>query len=256
MLKETFVQKSIAPIAIEKREIAPVVHERIRREEVEEIQPVIHREREKTEIHKITQPIHTNQTMGVVTEERSLPAQFTEFRTPAMAPPPAVILPTSETLAAQKVRIEKAPVIIETEKKRIIEEVQPVVYKETVQPHFIKLTQPIYEKIVEGEVYVTQTMPIQFQQGFFQQQKSFIAQPTLLGKNVEVANTFVNTTNAPLGSSNNLFGADKLSWGTPGMGNSWVSNPNNIMANQAVQTTTTSTSAPAAAKHGFFHRKH
>lgn len=43
-------------------EIAPVVHEKIRREEVQEIQPIIHREREKTEIHKLVQPLYTSTT--------------------------------------------------------------------------------------------------------------------------------------------------------------------------------------------------
>jgi hypothetical protein len=110
-------------VIVEKRENAPVVHERIRREEVEEIQPVIHREREKTEVHKITQPIFTNATTGIITEEKSLPAKFTEIRTPSMPVPIAPLLSSTETLAAQKVRIEKAPVVLETQKTKVVEEI-------------------------------------------------------------------------------------------------------------------------------------
>jgi hypothetical protein len=198
---------------MEKREIAPVIQERIRKEEVEEITPVIHREREKTEIHKITQPVHTSSVLNVAIEEGSLPAKFSEMRTPSMLPP-SVPLPRREELCAQKMRVDKPPVLIETERKRVIEEVQPLVYKEVVEPHLIRLTQPIYEKIVEGDVYVTetrpaqvmaaaaavplqttqltqqvQTVPIQYQQPV---QIPIITQTPLVGKNVEIAETFVS----------------------------------------------------------------
>jgi hypothetical protein len=147
-------------VFLERKEVAPVIHERIRREEVEEITPVIHREREKTEIHKVIQPVHTSEVRQVLTEEASLPARFSEMRTPGMVCPPSV-LPRREEMAAQKMRIEKAPVIIETERKKVIEEVTPVVYKDIVEPHITRVTQPIYEKIIEGEVYVSETRPEQ-----------------------------------------------------------------------------------------------
>jgi hypothetical protein len=162
------LNSSVPAVIVEKRENAPVVHERIRREEVEEIQPVIHREREKTEVHKITQPIFTNSTTGIITEERSLPAQYSEFRTPSMPVPMAALPSSTESLAAQKFRIEKAPVVYETQKTKVVEEIQPVVYKEVVQPHITRWTQPIYEHIVEADTYVTETLPARSQ--FYQQQ--------------------------------------------------------------------------------------
>jgi hypothetical protein len=198
----------IAPVIVEKREGIPVIQERIRREEVEEITPVIHREREKTEIHKITQPVHTSSVLGVMTEEVTLPAQFSEMRTPSMLPP-AAILPRREELSAQRMRVEKAPVLIETERKKIIEEVTPVVYKEVVEPHLTRLTQPIYEKIVEGDVFICETRPAQVlptsfatnipvQTTQFVQQTQNIpvqipvqSQIPFYSRNVEVADTFV-----------------------------------------------------------------
>jgi len=166
-------QKQYQQGQVQRRENAPVVHERIRREEVEEIQPVIHREREKTEIHKITQPIQTSATLGVITEEGTLPAQVNpEIRTPGMMSPSAP-LPTREQLAGQRMRVEKPALIIETEKKNIIEEVQPVVFKEVVEPHIIRLTQPIYERIVEGDVYYSETLPTRTEFTQFQQQPQF-----------------------------------------------------------------------------------
>lgn len=167
------IQKQYQQGQVQRREAAPVVHERIRREEVEEIQPVIHREREKTEIHRITQPIQTSSTLGIINEEGTLPAQVNpEIRTPGMMCPSAP-LPTREQLAGQRMRVEKPALIIETEKKNIIEEVQPVVYKEVVEPHIIHLTQPIYERIVEGEVYYNETLPTRTEFTQFQQQPQF-----------------------------------------------------------------------------------
>jgi hypothetical protein len=201
-------QVQIAPVVVEKREGVAVIQERIRREEVEEITPVIHREREKTEIHKITQPVHTSAVLGIMTEEVTLPAQFSEMRTPSMLPP-ASILPRREELSAQKMRIEKAPVVIETERKKIIEEVTPVVYREVVEPHITRLTQPIYEKIVEGDVYISETRPAQVLQTSYStnipvQTTQFVQQTQnvpvqipvqtqlpFYSRNIEVADTFV-----------------------------------------------------------------
>jgi len=201
-------QVQIAPVVVEKREGVPVIQERIRREEVEEITPVIHREREKTEIHKITQPVHTSAILGIMTEEVTLPAQFSEMRTPSMLPP-ASILPRREELSAQKMRIEKAPIVIETERKKIIEEVTPVVYREVVEPHLTRLTQPIYEKIVEGDVYISETRPAQVLQTAYAtnipvQSTQFVQQTQnvpvqipvqtqlpFYSRNIEVADTFV-----------------------------------------------------------------
>jgi len=167
------IQRQFQQGSVQRRESAPVIHERIRREEVEEIQPVIHREREKTEIHKITQPIQTSSTLGIVTEEGTLPAQFVpEIRTPGMMAPPTPI-GTRQEVSGQRMRVEKPALVLETEKRNIIEEVQPVVYKETVEPHIIRLTQPIYERIVEGEVYFNDTLPAtrDFSSSFQQQQQ-------------------------------------------------------------------------------------
>jgi len=212
-------QVQIAPVVLERREAAPVIQERIRREEVEEITPVIHREREKTEIHKVTQPVHTSTVLGVMTESVTLPAKYSEMRTPSMVAP-ATILPRREELAAQKMRIEKAPVVIETERRKVIEEITPVVYKETIEPHLTRLTLPIYEKIVEGDVYINETRPAQIiapstvatntmQSSMIQNvpmQYAVYGTTPVWSRNLEVADTYVKE-GVPLTSGNTgLFG--------------------------------------------------
>jgi len=46
--------------------------------------------------------------------------------------------------------VENAPIVHETIIHKVIEEVQPVIYKEVDRPVLIKETLPIYEKIVEA----------------------------------------------------------------------------------------------------------
>jgi hypothetical protein len=191
---QTIAQTTVPITTVQHVEAAPIIHETIRREEVEEIQPVIHREREKTEIRKITQPIQTKETKGVTTTEVTLPVEVkAEVRMPVSEPPQLAVLPG---VAHEQTRttVQKPPVVIETVKQKIVEEVTPVVYKQTVEPHVIKITQPIYEKIVEGPVYVNQafsTVPLNQQsqqiiqeqqqsvQGLQQQQQTTIQQTSI-----------------------------------------------------------------------------
>jgi hypothetical protein len=91
------------------------------------------------------------------------PAQYLEKQLPAEVLPtvtrgtyvPSPLEPnTTEFADIERMKIEKTPIVVETEKKKIIEEVQPVIYKETVQPTIIRETKPIYEKIIEAPVIV------------------------------------------------------------------------------------------------------
>jgi len=134
-----------------------VVHERIRREEVEEIQPVIHREHERVEVHQITQPLYEGQIQPPQIVTGQLPSEVRETVTRGVYVPPALPKGTREFEGVHRVAIEKPPIIMETEKKRIIEEVQPVLYKEVVQPAIIQETRPIYEKIIEAPTIVRET---------------------------------------------------------------------------------------------------
>jgi len=57
---------------------------------------------------------------------------------------------TREVTATMSQTVTNAPIIHETITHRVIEEVQPVIYKEIDRPVLIKETQPIYERIVEA----------------------------------------------------------------------------------------------------------
>jgi len=145
----------------ERMERPAVIHEKIKREEVEEIQPVIHRELDKTEIRQITQPYMEKEVKPVQFHESILPAEERAAILPAsMEVPREKFENLTEFEGVERRRVEKTPIIVETIKKHIIEEVQPIIYKEIHEPHVIKLTKPIYEKIVEAPVLFKERMPM------------------------------------------------------------------------------------------------
>jgi len=135
-------------------EKTPVFHERIRKEEVEEVQPVIHREHERTEVHQILQPMYEGQIAPAHVLQKQLPAEVLPTITKGMYVPPPSEQNTTEWVESERIMVQKSPIVMETETKKIIEEIQPVIYKETVQPTIIRETKPIYEKIVEAPVVV------------------------------------------------------------------------------------------------------
>jgi len=139
---------------VEKFEKAPVFHERIRKEEVEEVQPVIHREHDRTEVHQIVQPMYQGEVTPAQYLEKQLPSEILPTVTRGVYTPSPMEANTTEFAEIERMKVEKTPIVVETEKKKIIEEVQPVIYKETVQPTIIRETKPIYEKIIEAPVIV------------------------------------------------------------------------------------------------------
>jgi hypothetical protein len=151
---------SEAPVNFLKEERPAVVKERIIPLEEESIQPVIHREIEQREIHEILQPIHERQFMPATVEEKQLQAEYRPV-VGGYAPRQATaIAPSVEYATPSRTQIVRPPIIEETIRKTIIEEVQPVIHREVVKPHIIRQTQPIFEKIVEPEVILKETRPM------------------------------------------------------------------------------------------------
>jgi len=149
---------------VELHENPPVVHERIRKEEVEEVQPVIHREHDRTEVHQILQPMYEGEVQTPQILEKQLPAEVLPTVTRGVYTPSPLDRNTTELGETERMTIEKPAIVYETERKKIIEEVQPVIYKETIQPTIIRETKPIYEKIVEAPVIVKEVRePIRLQ---------------------------------------------------------------------------------------------
>jgi len=153
----TVERVQLAPIYIEK----PVaVHEEIRQELVEEIQPIIEVEKFKTEVHQVTQPLFDKEIRPVNMERRTL---NTEVLPEVNLPSRGISMPNEQSsvryLDTTSVMVEKPAQFYEVENRQIIEEIQPVIYKETVVPTVIQETKPVYQKIVEGPTYIQETLP-------------------------------------------------------------------------------------------------
>jgi uncharacterized protein YbdZ (MbtH family) len=151
---------NVLPAQVEFREKPAVVQEVIKPGLREEIQPVIHRDREQLEIREEIQPIYERSVRPTIVEQRQLAPEIKpELRmgaAPVMAagPQSSVVVEPEHREA-----VMHAPVVEEVVRKKIIEEVQPVIHREVIAPKVIHETRPIYEKIVEAPVVTYTTLP-------------------------------------------------------------------------------------------------
>jgi len=140
-----------APTVLETIEKEVVIQERIHPIEKEEIQPIIYREREQLDVKQITQLMHETQIQPTIVEERELSAEIREPIVERGEPlPQNIVLPTREVGEVSRTQVLHAPIVEETIKRTIIEEIQPVLERDIIQPTVIQNTQTIYEKIIEA----------------------------------------------------------------------------------------------------------
>jgi hypothetical protein len=137
-------------------ERAPIIEQVIRPRQFTEVQPVITREREQTEVHEVIQPIKEREILPISVEEKQLPTiegevieSDDQFRM-AYEQVTEKLKSTVKVEDLQKERVINNPIVQEVVHKKVIEEIQPVIHKETVVPHVVKETQPIHERIVEA----------------------------------------------------------------------------------------------------------
>jgi len=156
---QSSVQNIVEPTVVQEK--AAVIHERIRKEEVEEIQPIIHREHERLEVHQILQPMVEQIVQPTVIQERSLAAETRPLINRGGYAGSATLQGSTDVQNFHKV-VEKAPILIDSERRKVLEEIQPVLYKEILQPTIIRETKDIYEKVIEAPLIFTKTLPQQF----------------------------------------------------------------------------------------------
>jgi hypothetical protein len=130
-----------------------------------EIQPVIKLEREQTEVHEVIQPISQKEVLPTTIEERELPTiekEVKESQEDFKRQYEQLVQQYQSKVEVQEVeqqRIVNAPIVHETVHKTIVEEIQPVIHRETIVPHVVKERFTIHEKLVEAPKLVTQVLP-------------------------------------------------------------------------------------------------
>jgi hypothetical protein len=151
--------RTVEPI-VERVEKPVVVHERVLPTQRTEVQPVIHRDREQVEYHEVLQPMKERDIAPTQVQRMELPAQRFETRAPDTGIPRREMRSDICTAPMTSEQSEKAPIVEEVIHKRIIEEVQPVLYKETLRPVVVQATKPIFEHIVESPTVCEEVRPM------------------------------------------------------------------------------------------------
>jgi len=168
-------------IIVETREKGPVVKEHILPKEREEIQPVIHREREKTEVIEVTKPIIEREVMPTKITETTLPPETratvyheeSEDFKQRYKKISEKYKPSFEVAATEKEVIERTPIVKEHVTKKVIQEIQPVIFREITEPHITREVKPIYEKVVEEPTLVEKgEMPPEEYRGYKERERS------------------------------------------------------------------------------------
>jgi len=148
------VRVTEAPTTFERVEKPPVIQERIKPVETEEIQPVIHRERELCEIREVLAAGPTErQVRPEFVEERVLPPEYRQDVRLGGMPVREEYRPRVIVEPVEHKRVVCPAIIEEVVHKRVVEEVQPVLEREVVEPHLIKEKYDVYEKIFEPPVF-------------------------------------------------------------------------------------------------------
>jgi len=197
------------PENVKVEERPAVIREIIHPSEKLELNPIIYRERELTEIRQVEQPIYETFRKPLVVVEKSGPAE----NRPVIQPQRSDFdLKYREGLDRYKSSVEyapvetetitKAPVVIETIRKQVREEIQPVIFREIYEPHLIKETRPIYEKIIEAPtLYRVSNLPLQ-------KGEVLLAPDVLPHQNLGLGHTstIVGQTGHLMGQSPNIMG--------------------------------------------------
>jgi len=148
-----------------------IVQEILHPMHTEEVQPVIQRQRERTQIKQVIAPIMHRVERPPIYVNKQLPAETRpvvynaptqEFNTKYTQGLPA---PTTQNYQPHVHRVFKQPIINETVKTNIVEEIYPVVHREIYQPQIIKETLPVIEKIVEPPTLMREERAPVFLQG-------------------------------------------------------------------------------------------
>jgi hypothetical protein len=148
----------------EVREREPIVHQKIVPTEKVQVQPIIYRERQMEEYHEVIQPMKETQIEPEQIRHVSLPAEHRpEFYHPDTEYKQireeynSRMVPQTITAEVQREVVEKPPIVKEIIRKKVIEEIQPILYKEIIRPVIIQETRNVLQREVLAPVVTQQT---------------------------------------------------------------------------------------------------
>jgi len=154
------------PVILERREAGAIVKEIIHPTEKIEIQPVVRREREQVEVRELNQPILEKASLPTKIREEILPEERKVMGPLSAEAIEEPLRRAKEGLAPSRIREvavrtveEKPPIVEESIRKKVYEEIVPIVERHVTEHQIIKEKKPIYEKVVEGPFFVVRELP-------------------------------------------------------------------------------------------------
>jgi hypothetical protein len=130
--------------------------------------------------------------------------------------------------------VQKPPVVIETIRKHIKEEIQPVVYREVLQQELIRETKPIYEKIVEAPSLVrVQAQPV-YEMRTLQESLPQVTTTAPIG-----TTTTGTTTHVPMGTTTATYAPMGTTTTYAPMGTATTTTPVGVTSSNMGGTTST-----------------
>ncbi|PRP88450.1 hypothetical protein PROFUN_03167 [Planoprotostelium fungivorum] len=148
-----------APVKTLTQEKPVVVQETIHPVEKVQVQPIIYREREQLEVHQITQKLHQTHIMSPIVERQILEPQYRNTSADQVSELESIKAQLAgredvesyeviEEADVTRVRVIKRPIIQESRKRTIVEEVQPVIIRDTISHEKEVESLAVFEKIV------------------------------------------------------------------------------------------------------------
>jgi len=152
-------QQGLAGIPVKETIVHDVklVEEKLHMHEEQHVQPILTRDIEQKEVRQVIQPMHettvlpTQRATGTMAGEERL-VNNDRIVAPQLVPEAVRIQGEANVNVVQH-----APIVEERIHKQIIEEVQPVLYRDVIQNKEVIITQPIHERIIEAPIVIQET---------------------------------------------------------------------------------------------------
>lgn len=142
-----------------------VVHATAKNVEQEIVTPVLQRDREHTEIRQVVQPIadqQVNVTQNIDVVDNVQEKMFKEemsAENKALYNSNAALQNQSSTLDTTRTQTVQPTQVHENLHKKIIEEIQPLIQREIINPTVINRTVPVHETVVHAPTVTSEIRP-------------------------------------------------------------------------------------------------
>lgn len=152
-------QQGLAGIPVKETIVHDVklVEEKVHMHEEQHVQPILTRDIEQKEVRQVIQPMHETTVLPTQRATGTMAGEERLINNDRMVAPQVVPEAVRIQGEANVNVVQHAPIVEERIHKQVIEEVQPVLYRDVIQNKEVIITQPIHERIVEAPIVIQET---------------------------------------------------------------------------------------------------